>query len=112
MEGAAAEGFNFRGYRVDLLVAARGSNDIGSGSGYLTHVLANLVTGGPGSATPGQVIGIDHIPELLRQRIPELAAHVCIEDDLVARTQHLKAELNQDLNPRGLLITRVQLAAA
>jgi len=55
---------------------------------------------------------IDHIPELLRQRIPELAAHVCLEDDLAARTQHLKAELNQDLNPRGLLVTRVQLAAA
>lgn len=55
---------------------------------------------------------IDHIPELLRQRIPELAAHVCVEGDLAARTQHLKAELNQDLNPRGLLVTRVQLAAA
>lgn len=39
--------------------------DIGSGSGYLTHVLANLVTGCPGHPTPGQVIGIDHIPELV-----------------------------------------------
>ena len=33
--------------------------DIGSGSGYLTHVLANLV------APTGTVIGIDHIPELV-----------------------------------------------
>jgi|SRR4051794_1258557 regulator of protease activity HflC (stomatin/prohibitin superfamily) len=55
---------------------------------------------------------IEQIPELLRQRIPELAAHTCLEEDLAARTQHLKAELNQDLCKRGLLITRVQLAAA
>lgn len=32
--------------------------DIGSGSGYLTHVLANLI------APSGIVIGIDHIPAL------------------------------------------------
>lgn len=33
--------------------------DIGSGSGYLTHVLANLL--GP----EGKVVGIDHIPSLV-----------------------------------------------
>ena len=55
---------------------------------------------------------IDQIPELLRQRIPELAAGTCIEEDLAERTQHLKAELNNDLCARGLLVTRVQLAAA
>jgi protein-L-isoaspartate(D-aspartate) O-methyltransferase len=33
--------------------------DIGSGSGYLTHVLAELVKPG------GRVIGIDHIQELV-----------------------------------------------
>lgn len=33
--------------------------DIGSGSGYLTHVLAKLVKPG------GKVIGIDHIQELV-----------------------------------------------
>ena len=37
--------------------------DIGSGSGYLTHVLANLVCGPHGKGN-GKVIGIDHIPEL------------------------------------------------
>lgn len=55
---------------------------------------------------------IEQIPDLLRQRIPELATHTCIEEDLAARTQHLKAELNQDFCKRGLLVTRVQLAAA
>lgn len=39
--------------------------DIGSGSGYLTHVMANLVAGPPGASDQGQVIGIDHIPELV-----------------------------------------------
>jgi len=55
---------------------------------------------------------IEKIADLLRQRIPELATHTCVEEDLAARTQHLKAELNQDLCKRGLLVTRVQLAAA
>ena len=55
---------------------------------------------------------IDNIADLLRRRIPELAAGPCAEEDLTARTQHLKAELNQDLRDRGLLITRVQLASA
>ena len=37
--------------------------DIGSGSGYLTHVLANLV-----GATDmrGKVVGVEHIPELAK----------------------------------------------
>ena len=33
--------------------------DIGSGSGYLTHVLANLI------APNGSVVGVDHIQELV-----------------------------------------------
>jgi protein-L-isoaspartate(D-aspartate) O-methyltransferase len=48
---------------AESLLPFLGSNarvlDVGSGSGYLTHVLANLV--GPG----GTVIGIDHIPGLI-----------------------------------------------
>lgn len=36
--------------------------DIGSGSGYLTHVLANLIGDGD---TEGKVVGLDHIPELV-----------------------------------------------
>ena len=45
--------------------------DIGSGSGYLTHVLANLIAGSPsdeGKPTTqpgGKVIGIDHIQPLV-----------------------------------------------
>ncbi len=35
--------------------------DIGSGSGYLTHVLANLV----GNESEGSVVGVDHIQELV-----------------------------------------------
>ena len=54
---------------------------------------------------------IDHIGDLLRQRVPELAAGACVEDDLVERGQHLKAELNHDLRERGVLVTRVQLTA-
>lgn len=37
--------------------------DVGSGSGYLTHVLANLVCGADGTGD-GKVVGIDHIPQL------------------------------------------------
>lgn len=37
--------------------------DIGSGSGYLTHVIANLVCGADGTGD-GKVVGIDHIPEI------------------------------------------------
>lgn len=37
--------------------------DVGSGSGYLTHVLANLVCGANGTGE-GKVVGIDHIPQL------------------------------------------------
>lgn len=41
--------------------------DIGSGSGYLTHVFANLVTQppSPGGSSDGQVVGVDHISELV-----------------------------------------------
>jgi len=37
--------------------------DVGSGSGYLTHVLANLVCGADGTGD-GKVVGIDHIEGL------------------------------------------------
>lgn len=37
--------------------------DVGSGSGYLTHVLANLVCGPDGRGS-GKVVGIDHIAAL------------------------------------------------
>lgn len=39
--------------------------DVGSGSGYLTHVLANLIAPSDQAPTGGKVIGIDHIPELV-----------------------------------------------
>ncbi|KAJ5971124.1 Protein-L-isoaspartate(D-aspartate) O-methyltransferase [Penicillium vulpinum] len=55
MHGHACE------YLIDYLKPGARALDIGSGSGYLTHVLANLVTD---SNAPGQVIGIDHISEL------------------------------------------------
>lgn len=58
MHGHACE------YLIDYLQPGARVLDIGSGSGYLTHVLANLVTA-PGSSDPGQVIGIDHIPQLV-----------------------------------------------
>ncbi len=38
--------------------------DVGSGSGYLTHVLANLVCG-PDGGGDGKVVGIDHIQGLV-----------------------------------------------
>ncbi|KAJ5937475.1 Protein-L-isoaspartate(D-aspartate) O-methyltransferase [Penicillium verhagenii] len=59
MHGHACE------YLIDHLQPGAHILDIGSGSGYLTHVLANLVTGPPGVSEQGQVIGIDHIPELV-----------------------------------------------
>lgn len=58
MHGHACE------YLIDHLKPGSRVLDIGSGSGYLTHVLANLVTEPSGNGTQGQVIGIDHIPEL------------------------------------------------
>lgn len=57
MHGHACE------YLINYLKPGARVLDIGSGSGYLTHVLANLVTSPSGNAQ-GQVIGIDHIPEL------------------------------------------------
>jgi regulator of protease activity HflC (stomatin/prohibitin superfamily) len=55
---------------------------------------------------------IDAMADMLRQRIPELAASTCTEDDSAARNLHLKAELNRDFGERGVLITRVQLSGA
>lgn len=42
--------------------------DIGSGSGYLTHVLANLIADPSGQSSPaddGHIVGIDHIQGLI-----------------------------------------------
>ncbi|KAJ5233463.1 uncharacterized protein N7469_005229 [Penicillium citrinum] len=58
MHGHACE------YLIDYLYPGARVLDIGSGSGYLTHVLANLVTS-PGSSDQGRVIGVDHIAELV-----------------------------------------------
>ncbi|CAG8941921.1 unnamed protein product [Penicillium salamii] len=57
MHGHACE------YLIDYLKPGARVLDIGSGSGYLTHVLANLVTD-TGNAVHGTVVGIDHISEL------------------------------------------------
>jgi regulator of protease activity HflC (stomatin/prohibitin superfamily) len=54
---------------------------------------------------------IDGVADLLRLRIPELAGNDA-QEELGARNLRLKAELNRDLCNRGLLVTRVQLAAA
>ncbi|OJJ84089.1 protein-L-isoaspartate O-methyltransferase [Aspergillus glaucus CBS 516.65] len=61
MHGHACE------YLMDYLKPGHRVLDIGSGSGYLTHVLANLVTESPSSGghLGGQVVGIDHINELV-----------------------------------------------
>lgn len=55
MHGHACE------YLIDHLYPGARVLDIGSGSGYLTHVLANLVT----TPDAGQVVGIDHIRDLV-----------------------------------------------
>ncbi|RAL08429.1 protein-L-isoaspartate O-methyltransferase [Aspergillus homomorphus CBS 101889] len=60
MHGHACE------HLIDYLKPGSHVLDIGSGSGYLTHVFANLVTdSSAGNQRDGQVIGIDHIPELV-----------------------------------------------
>ncbi|PLB51758.1 protein-L-isoaspartate O-methyltransferase [Aspergillus steynii IBT 23096] len=60
MHGHACE------YLIDHLKPGSRVLDIGSGSGYLTHVLANLVTGSSSpDHTNGHVVGLDHIPELV-----------------------------------------------
>ncbi len=50
---------------------------------------------------------IDGIADLVRTRTPALARQGT--DDAAARAAFLKAELNRELNPRGVLVTRVQL---
>ena len=55
---------------------------------------------------------IDAMADMLRQRIPELAASTCTEEDSAAHNLHLKTELNRDFGERGVLITRVQLSSA
>lgn len=61
MHGHACE------YLIDYLKPGHRVLDIGSGSGYLTHVIANLVTEPPSSAggPTGQIVGVDHINELV-----------------------------------------------
>ncbi|PKY07684.1 protein-L-isoaspartate O-methyltransferase [Aspergillus campestris IBT 28561] len=58
MHGHACE------YLIDFIRPGSRVLDIGSGSGYLTHVLANLATG-PADTDGGCVIGVDHIQELV-----------------------------------------------
>lgn len=52
---------------------------------------------------------IDGIADLVRARTPALVAQDSAANDAVAQSAHLKAELNRELNPRGVLVTRVQL---
>ncbi|KAL3458480.1 protein-L-isoaspartate O-methyltransferase [Aspergillus heterothallicus] len=60
MHGHACE------YLINYLKPGSRVLDIGSGSGYLTHVIANLVVDpSSGSRPKGQVIGVDHIQELV-----------------------------------------------
>ncbi|KAJ5219787.1 hypothetical protein N7468_008991 [Penicillium chermesinum] len=56
MHGHACE------YLIDYLQPGARVLDIGSGSGYLTHVIANLVAN---PSNEGLVIGVDHIPALV-----------------------------------------------
>jgi protein-L-isoaspartate(D-aspartate) O-methyltransferase len=61
MHGYACE------YLIDFLHPGSRVLDIGSGSGYLTHVLANLITNSSSlpSDSDGHVVGVDHIQELI-----------------------------------------------
>lgn len=61
MHGHACE------YLIDFLQPGSRVLDIGSGSGYLTHVFANLITdpSSPATDADGHVIGIEHIQELV-----------------------------------------------
>ncbi|EEP82111.1 protein-L-isoaspartate O-methyltransferase [Uncinocarpus reesii 1704] len=61
MHGHACE------YLLEYLHPGSRVLDIGSGSGYLTHVLANLITdsSSPPSSAEGHVVGIDHIQGLV-----------------------------------------------
>ena len=57
--------------------------DVGSGSGYLTHVLANLVCG-PDGRGKGKVVGIDHIKglvEMSRENMRRSVEGVRLLDD-------------------------------
>ncbi|KAL6233483.1 hypothetical protein BDW75DRAFT_231913 [Aspergillus navahoensis] len=60
MHGHACE------YLINYLQPGSRVLDIGSGSGYLTHVFASLVVNTSSIGDPkGQVIGVDHIQELV-----------------------------------------------
>ncbi|KAL3469027.1 protein-L-isoaspartate O-methyltransferase [Aspergillus californicus] len=67
MHGHACE------YLINYLKPGSRVLDIGSGSGYLTHVIANLVTDPSSEQGPkGQVIGVDHIQELVELAVENM----------------------------------------
>jgi protein-L-isoaspartate(D-aspartate) O-methyltransferase len=59
MHGHACE------YLINHLKPGARVLDIGSGSGYLTHVIASLVVDPSSNGPKGQVIGVDHIQGLV-----------------------------------------------
>ncbi|KKY21594.1 putative protein-l-isoaspartate o-methyltransferase [Phaeomoniella chlamydospora] len=89
--------------------------DIGSGSGYLTHVLANLIGDGD---TEGKVVGLDHIPELVDlansnmgkseegRKMLETGKYDAIHVGAAAATLH--AELIDQLKSPGRLFIPVE----
>ncbi|PCH35062.1 Pcmt1-prov protein [Wolfiporia cocos MD-104 SS10] len=58
-------------YLLPLLRPGARVLDVGSGSGYLCAVLHHLVSD-PESGTTGQVVGIEHIPELVEWSVSNL----------------------------------------
>jgi protein-L-isoaspartate(D-aspartate) O-methyltransferase len=46
--------------------------DVGSGSGYLSSCFARYIMEKFGSAAPGYVVGIEHIPELVEQSVKNI----------------------------------------
>ncbi|OJJ00992.1 hypothetical protein ASPVEDRAFT_129194 [Aspergillus versicolor CBS 583.65] len=69
--GATISAPHMHGHACEYLIQYLGPGsrvlDIGSGSGYLTHVIAKLVTDtSTNGGSKGQVIGVDHIQELVK----------------------------------------------
>ena len=92
------------------------------------RLLGNVVNFGPMAATDtapryaGQIFYqvldatradpvIDDLDRLVCGRLPALLADGA-DDDVAARVLRIKAELNRQLRDRGILVTRVQIAAA
>ncbi len=69
--------------------------DVGSGSGYLSAVFAHLVCSASGKQPSGDVIGVDHIPELV---------------DLAKRNLQSSPFTTQRMEERKLQIVEVCLA--